>query len=193
MGEIPHAAIQEETYEYQAHTEGKMFVVTRTDIVNDDLGVIFELSQEIGRQGLRAIGDRVYQLLLSDAGTFFAALRNYISGADTVLSMESLATALSYLRTQVDADGKPVDIPVGSLVVPPQLEVMARAIINSIEIRPGTGNTKISVPTGNPLKGLATLEIEPRWRIRPFMRMRVRRAGISSAVPRCVRLSSSVS
>jgi hypothetical protein len=140
-----------------------MFSVTRKTIVDDDLGLIFELSQELGRQGRRVLSDLAYTALLSNkdraGATFFSVGNsNYETGADTALSVAGLAAALASMRNRVDGNGKPIDVPIAALVVPPALEVVARQLINSTIIDPGDAGG----PTANPFHQLATVEVEPR-------------------------------
>jgi hypothetical protein len=161
-GELKHAAIKEEFYVHKASTWGRLFTVTRQTIINDDLGVVFELAQELGRNGARSISDEVYRVLLANAGGFFAEAKdNLITGADTVLSIGGLSLAVRKFRGRTDADGKPIDVTPRVLVVPPDLEWIAKALVNSANLN-RTQSATDSEPTGNPLLNVAGVEVEPR-------------------------------
>jgi hypothetical protein len=161
-GELKYAGAQEDYYTMQADTYGRMFTVTRKTIVDDDLGVVMELAREIGRQGVRKISDVVYRLLLSNPSNFFhTSNSNYISGADTVMGFDGLEEAIQVFREQTDYEGNPIDVVPAVLVVPPAIEMTARALLNSAQLErsQATGDREA---TGNPLANLATLEVESR-------------------------------
>ena len=160
-GELKHSAAGEETYTHQADTYGKMFTIDRRDIVNDDLQAFTELFAEIGRQAPRKIADVCYTTLLGNAGSFFATgAGNYAEGAETALSVASLAAAVTLLRQQKSADGENIGLTARYLVVPPELEMLALTLINS-EFISRIADTD-ELPTGNPWRGRLELEVEPR-------------------------------
>lgn len=161
-GELQHGMLTEETYTRQAKTYGKMFGVTRKDIINDDLGVLMEIPAEIGRNAVRSISDAVYTLILNNTNDFFHSDNgNLITGADSALSYSGLEDAVKAFREIVDADGKPVDISPAIVSVPPALEMVARALLKSAELErsQATGDRE---PIGNPLEDIVKLEVEPR-------------------------------
>src|SRR5690606_2905891 len=128
-------------------------------IVNDDLGLIVELSREHGRQALRTVGDEIYKLLLSNADSFFAEPANLLTGATSALSFDSVSAAVKLFRSRTDSDGSPVDVEPAVLLVPPALEMSAKALIKSVTL---TLDSETAVPTGNPLLEMVTVEVEPR-------------------------------
>lgn len=99
--------------------------------------------------------------MLANAGTHFGTSNsNYTSGGSSALSGTSLATAVQKLRQQKDASGNTLDLLPAVLLVPPELEVTARGLLQSAEVsRVSTGDL---LPTGNTFNGLAKLEVEGR-------------------------------
>jgi hypothetical protein len=157
-GELKHGTVGEWTVQYSVDTFGKLLSVDRRDIINDDLGVFMDTSATQGRAAMRKLSDLVYEVMLANAGGFFGAGNgNYFDGADSVLAMDSLAKAITLMRTQRDDEGNDLDLKPAVLLIGPELEPTARALLNSEFIqRPE------NVPTGNSLKEAVSLEVEPR-------------------------------
>jgi Mu-like prophage major head subunit gpT len=84
---------------------------------------------------------------------------NLMTGVESALSAASLNTAIKMLRSMKDAEGSPLDLAPSVLLVCPELEQVARALLESSEVmRSGADN----LPTGNTTKNIATLVVEPR-------------------------------
>lgn len=158
-GDIRHATLGESTFEWEVDTYAKMLTVDRRDIVNDDMGVFDEVLPSFGRMSAKSLSDLVYTTLLGAGSSYFdAGLGNVLSGGTSALSSTSLGNAVKQLRKQTAANGSALDLQPAVLLVPPELEMTARALLNSAELWRSTDAT----PTGNPLNGLAKLEVEPR-------------------------------
>lgn len=160
-GHFDHGSIEEETYTWRVNTYGKQLQVDRRAIVNDDLGVFGEVLPAMGRAAARALNDLVAEVILGNSGSFWAtANSNYFEGAATALSATSLATAVKMLRQMTDAEGNLLDLEPRALLVPPELEVTGRELLESTELlRDGSADR---MPTTNVLAKLATLAVEPR-------------------------------
>ncbi|MFO0859084.1 MAG: Mu-like prophage major head subunit gpT family protein [Phycisphaerales bacterium] len=157
-GELKHGGADEATTQYKVDTYGKMFSIDRRDLINDDLSLFDSVARVMGQAAMRRLSDLVYDTLLSNAGAFFAAGNgNYITGADTNLSPDSLGRAIAAMITQRDAEGNDLDIRPVVLVVPPELQTTARAVLESEFIAAQT-----NLPTGNSLRKAVSLEVEPR-------------------------------
>ncbi|VTS01580.1 Uncharacterized protein OS=Isosphaera pallida (strain ATCC 43644 / DSM 9630 / IS1B) GN=Isop_2434 PE=4 SV=1 [Gemmata massiliana] len=144
-GKIKHGTAGQESYTRQAKTYAKMFALTRTDIVNDDLGAFDDLRTRLGRGSSKKF-NKIFWAKFINNGSFFTAGRtNYISGATTNLGTDGvgLGLAVQAFRKMKSptADGtKAVNAdtqnPVGSapggrpeiLLVPPELEGNAEVI-----------------------------------------------------------------
>lgn len=160
-GEIRHANVGEETITYKVTTYAKMLMLDRQHIINDDIAILDQIPTIFGRAAARKVADLVYTVLLSNPGGFFSAAHsNLITGAESGLSVASLAEAIAALRKQTDADGLPLDLVPRVLLVPPELEATARQVLNSVELYRSGGD---QLPAGNPFAGLnIALEVEPR-------------------------------
>ncbi len=157
-GELKHATLSEETGTFSVGTYGEVLQVSRQDIINDDAGVIRQTAAAFGRMAMRSLNDLVWSTILANAGNFFHAdNENLLTGADSDLDAASLANAIAAMRGQRDTDGNDLDILPQVLAVPPELEVTGRALLESLEIQAAEGE-----PSGNALKGAASLEVESR-------------------------------
>ncbi len=157
-GEFKHGGADEATTQYKVDTYGKMFSIDRRDLINDDLSLFDSVGRVMGQAAMRKLSDLVYDTLLANAGNFFAAGNgNYITGADTNLSPDSLGRAIAAMITQRDAEGNDLDLRPVVLVVPPELQTTARAVLESEYIAAQT-----NLPTGNSLRNAVGLEVEPR-------------------------------
>ena len=158
-GEIKHGTVGEWFAEYQVDTFGKMLSIDRRDIINDDLSVFDETARALGRAAMRKLSDLVYQVLLANAGAFFdAANGNYLDGAGSALSFDALASAITLMLVQRDDEGNDLDLRPATLLVPPELQTSAKALLESEFIQQIAERT----PTGNSLRQAVTIEVEPR-------------------------------
>ncbi|GMV98190.1 MAG: hypothetical protein AMXMBFR83_25420 [Phycisphaerae bacterium] len=150
-GELKHGAVDEETFTNQAKTYGRMFSITRTDLINDDLGALTALPRRIGRGGALKLNKVFWTAFLDNAAFFTEARGNYKAGADTALSVDGLTDAELLFLEQKDAEGSPLGITPKVLLVPPALLVRGTQLMNSTELRDTTANTKYV--TSNPHAG----------------------------------------
>jgi len=157
-GELKHGGIAEAVMTFKVDTFGKLLSIDRRDIINDDLSLFEQTALAFGRMAMRKVSDLAYDTLLSNGGSFFSAEHgNLLSGADTALSVEALAKAIQAMQTQRDDDGNDLDIRPAVLLVPPELEVTAKAVLESEFIERAANE-----PTGNSLRRAVKLEVEPR-------------------------------
>jgi len=158
-GELKHGSTAEWTASYRVDTFGKILSIDRRDLVNDDLGVFDDTARAFGRAAMRRLNDLVFQVLLDNAGGFFSlANGNLLEGVDKVLSIDSLAEAITAMLTQRDDEGNDLDLRPRTLLVPPELQPTAKAILESEFIQ----QIAEKQPTGNSLRRAVSMEVEPR-------------------------------
>ena len=130
-GVIKHGTVGEESFTRSVETYAKMFSLTRTDIINDDLSAFDDLRNRIGRGGAIKLNDLFWVTFLGNLGTIFTSGRtNYISGATTNLGTDGVGLGLGQKawrqRTSPVADGsKRLSGTAKFLLVPPELETIA--------------------------------------------------------------------
>jgi len=156
-GELKHGTLGEESYTNKADTYGLMLSIDRRDIINDDLGAITAVPRKLGRGSGLKINDVFWTTFLSNAAFFTAGNKNFISGADTALSIDGLTKAEVTFMDQVDGDGKPVGVMPAVLLVPTALSAIGTQLFKSVELRDTTASTKY--PVSNPHQGKFRVEV----------------------------------
>lgn len=152
-GELKHAKAGEETYTNQADTYGKIFSLTRKDMLNDDLGAVSQVRRRLGRGAALKLNDVFWTEFLDDATFFASGNNNYFDGASSTLQSSSLQTAVQKFRDQTDPDGKPLGVEPAILLVPTALEVDADELYVSTTNNTGGSSTKAKVPNRNTFAG----------------------------------------
>jgi hypothetical protein len=137
-GELKNAAASDETRTISAETYGIMTSVTRTDLINDDLGALTVVPQRIGRGGALKLNDVFWAEFLNDS-TFFTVAKGNKKTGSTALGLAGLKESLALYRKLKDSDGKPMATQPRVLLTPVDLEITAAELMNSIQI--SSGNT----------------------------------------------------
>jgi len=111
-GQIKHGTVGEESYTRQARTYAKMFALSRTQIINDDMSAFDDLRNRIGRGAAKKLNKVFWAKFLDNSSFFTAGRGNYITGSTTTLLADNVGLGLALdafdaLRTPT-ADGKKV-------------------------------------------------------------------------------------
>ena len=152
-GKLTHGTTGEESYTNKIETYGKMYAITRQDIINDDLSALSSIPQKLGRGGALAINDAFWTAFLDNSSFFASGNNNYFEGSSTNLQSSSLKTAVQKFRKQVDADGKPLAVAPKFLLVPPEVEVDADELYTSTNLNSGGSSTTAKIPNRNVFAG----------------------------------------
>ncbi|WP_297409630.1 prohead protease/major capsid protein fusion protein [uncultured Alistipes sp.] len=155
--EIKYTTLKEskETIHVESFAEGIRF--TRQAFVNDDLGVFSIIPSAFVRHWNTTRGDLVWELVtengkMSDNKTLFHADHgNLISGA---LNETSLAAGKTALAKQTDVAGALIRVLPRYLVVPPELEIVAKKLV--------TATTPAKSDDVNVFAGAFDVIVEPR-------------------------------
>ncbi len=156
-GELKHGSLGEESYTNKADTYGLLLSIDRRDIINDDLGAITTVPRKLGRGSGLKINDVFWAIFLANSGFFKTANKNYLTGADTALTIDGLSKSEEGFLNQVDSDGKPIGIMPQVLLVPTGLSAIGTMLHKSLEIRDTTASTKY--PVANPHQGKFRTEV----------------------------------
>jgi hypothetical protein len=156
-GELKHGTLGQEQYTNKADTFGLLLSIDRRDMINDDLGAITLVPRKLGRGSGLKINDVFWTIFLANSSFFTSGNKNYISGADTALTIDGLTKAEVTFLDQVDSDGKPIGIMPAILLVPTALSAMGTQLFKSLEIRDTTASTKY--PIANPHQGKFRSEV----------------------------------
>jgi hypothetical protein len=156
-GELKHGTLGNEQYTNKADTFGLLMSIDRRDVINDDLGAITLTPRKLGRGSGLKINDVFWTIFLGNSDFFKAANKNYLTGADTALTIDGLTKAEVAFLDQVDSDGKPIGIMPAIILVPTALSAMGTQLFKSVEIRDTTSSTKY--PIANPHQGKFRSEV----------------------------------
>ncbi|MCL4198992.1 MAG: hypothetical protein KJZ69_16000 [Phycisphaerales bacterium] len=156
-GELKHGSLGEEQYTNKADTYGLLLSIDRRDIINDDLGAITTVPRKLGRGSGLKINDVFWTIFMANSDFFKVGNKNFLSGADTVLSIDGLTKAEVAFMDQVDGDGKPLGMLPAILLVPTALSAIGSQLFKSMELRDTTASTKY--PVSNPHQGKFRVEV----------------------------------
>lgn len=156
-GELKHGKLSEQKYSNKADTYGQILMLTRHDIINDDLSAFMDIPRQMGRSGAESIDDLFFTLLLKNTPAFFSgANSNLLTGADTAFGPDSLTTAKTTFRKQKAGPGgkpkdqKPINIRPEYLVVPVELETEAELLMGSAQLMIDAQGSPTKIPVDNP-------------------------------------------
>lgn len=155
-GELKHGGVSEESYTNAAKSYGKMFAVTRQDLINDDLGALTALPQRIGRGAALKLNEIFWTAFLDNSSFFASGNSNYYAHAASVLSSAALVVVEQKFLDQVDADGKPLGISPAILLTPTSLSRTAKELMSSSNFVAGGDSTGSQIPSTNTWQGAYT-------------------------------------
>lgn len=156
-GELKHGTLGNEQYSNKADTYGLLLSIDRRDIINDDLGAITTVPRKLGRGSGLKINDVFWTTFLANTGFFTVGNKNFLSGTDTVLTIDGLTKAEVAFMDQTDSDGKPIGIMPAIALVPTALSAVGSQLYKSLELRDTTANAKF--PIANPHQGKFRVEV----------------------------------
>ncbi len=153
-GELKSAELGEDAFTNKVETYGRMITLTRQMLINDDLGAFLQIPRIIGRMSALKREEALFELLLSNPGSFFSAGNsNFLSGAATALSIDSLTQAEQAFLDQTDSEGKPILLAAKTLLVPTSLKVRAQQLMTETRVNELPASAK---PANNPHVGKFT-------------------------------------
>ena len=144
-GEIPHGELDEEVYTHQLATRGLMLVLTRQQIINDDLQALMDLGTNLGNTAVRSREKLVFTTLQDNSDTFFQtsptfATAGYRSNQMTgALTPGNLITAEKKFWAQTDKLNNPILVAPQILLVPTTLKHDAVVLtqMRTVNVRDG--------------------------------------------------------
>jgi phage head maturation protease len=161
-GELPLISMTEEAYSNRARTRGFVTMLTREQILNDDLNAFAAIPRLAARHGYLAREKAVIALLAGSSGTghFSSGNGNFFSGADTALGVASLTRAHQTFLGFTDTNGEPIGVTPSILLAPPGLAVLAQQLFADRYVNQ-TPASNAAATDGNPHAGLFTPVVSP--------------------------------
>jgi len=135
----------------QVGTKGLAIGYSRQMIINDDLNGLVNLASGMGRAAARQIEIDFFTLFnsnptMGDGVALWATARgNYTTSSGTALSLTSLKVADAIFDKLTDLSGNYIALEGGLLVVPSELKLLAREILQSVTDWTGSNSRKKNV------------------------------------------------
>lgn len=136
-GEIKHGTLGEVTYSNKADTYARMLAITRTDIINDDLGALTAVPRRLGRGAMLMLNHIFWTAFLNN-GSFFVSTNNNHNEAVADMTVGGLKATELIFMSQTDPDSKPLGIQPEIILVPTALKAAALTLMNSERLIDGT-------------------------------------------------------
>lgn len=138
-GEFTHTTRAEAGETMSLKTFGRAINVSRKLMIDDDLGLLGDMTSAMGQAAAQTEADELVKLLtgnpeMSDGQPIFHASRaNLGTGAGSALSEAALSAGRKHMRTVKGLDGKTIiDAKPRYLIVSPDLETTAEKLLASI-------------------------------------------------------------
>jgi len=152
-GEIKHGKVGETVYTNQVGTYAKMFGISRTDIINDDLGALTGVPMRLGRGAALALNKIFWTIFLNNSNFFKSGNSNVSTGGGSALSIDGLTAAEKVFLKQTDPDGQPLGIEPRILLVPVELKSTAASLMTSELVVSGNTALASGLPNKNIFQG----------------------------------------
>ena len=131
----------EDGHSWRIYSYGARFAFTREMLINDDLGILLEMLNEMVEDVATYQNRLVYDLLqnrgefkeykFSDGKPVFDTSHGNYDAVGSAISTEALSKAKVAMSRQKDKNGKSIRVTPKHLLVPVELEVKALEILNS--------------------------------------------------------------
>jgi hypothetical protein len=153
------------------NTFGRLFSLSRRAIINDDMNQLRDRPAAMGRAAARTLAKDAVKPVVEnrtayDSQALFHA--NHGNLLSLALSEDALGQAMTKMRIQTDPNGNRIGLVAKTLVIPPELQLTARRILNSTSIpQPSQGSaadihatTVVGRGGDNPLQGAIDYVVE---------------------------------
>jgi phage major head subunit gpT-like protein len=141
----------------QAKTYGRISSITRTDIINDDLGALTAVPRRLGRGAALKFNQVFWAAFESSNSSYYQAAS---AAAGNALAIGSLETAYTAYGSLTDPDGHPLGITPKILLVPVGLSITANKIQTGNTLLAsslGSTSSRVVEPQANVLAGKFTI------------------------------------
>lgn len=131
-GELKDLSIGEESYTRQVGTRGAVLRLSRTDIINDDLGAFARNANGLARKAYSTREKAMFKVVnVTGAGSthFTAARGNYLTG--TAFGIAGVGLAIAAFRGLTGPDGDPIMVEPALMLVTPTNEEASRQTLMS--------------------------------------------------------------
>ena len=132
-GDLQHVALVEDAYSNKLETYGMMLTISRTHIIDDELGLVRQAIFNMGNSARNAVEKQLYLQVMEAADNFYTAAKgNRLTSSP--LSLNTLGQARAALAKMTNAAGDPLGTEGRYLLVPSELEPTANQIFTSTTV-----------------------------------------------------------
>jgi phage major head subunit gpT-like protein len=159
-GKLKSADAADATRTLQAKTYGRISSITRTDIINDDLGALTAVPRRLGRGAALKFNSVFWTEFQVGATANATYYQGATAASGNALAIGAVETAYGAYRSLTDPDGNPLGITPKILLVPVGLRITADKIqTGNTLLASSLGSTsgKVLEPQANVLAGKFTI------------------------------------
>lgn len=169
-GELSHGQFSDQNFPIQADTSGEVAVIDRKSFIDDDLGAFASLPMHWAMAAAGSIDHEFFTLLLASQGTFFAAgNNNYLTGAGTAFSIDSVSDVRAAFRKikvapkigAVEGKSRFLNINPSIFLLPPELEADGDILVSSAQVMTDGNASAKKLPVDNPHRGKYSVAVAP--------------------------------
>lgn len=129
-GALEHGYLKDAERGISASTKGKLIILTRKQLINDDLGAFLRLPKMMGQDAAKTFVADFWALFVNNSDDFFHADNNNIDETGGV-SSETYKTMTKLFRSQKDPNGDPIALSARYIIVSPDEEDTALTLAQS--------------------------------------------------------------
>lgn len=133
--EYKYGQISDRGVTYSVATYGKLFVISRKAIVNDDLNALTMIPYGMGRAAMRTVGDIAYYPLLqnpqqADGKALFSPEHKNLAATGKALDVPSFGAGVTAMGTHKNGEGQALNIRPSYLITPIALQAPAFQLLH---------------------------------------------------------------
>lgn len=162
-GVLEHGRMGDQSFTVQTRTFGKIYGITRTERINDDINAYLGKFITIGQTTPKTVEQLAYYTLLKNLATYFTAAKgNLMTGVETAYSQEAIKAVRKAYRNRVGFDKQPISSTPDRVIVGTTLEDIAETLFTK-------DHPVLSYKTGkdNEIR-FQTMDNDVKGRLRPI-------------------------
>lgn len=133
--EYKYGQISDRGVVYSVATYGKLFVISRQAIVDDNLNALTMIPYGMGRAAMRTVGNIVYHPLLenpqqADGNALFSTAHKNLAASGKALDVASFGAGVTAMGTHKNSEGQALNIRPAYLITPIALQAPAFQLLH---------------------------------------------------------------
>ncbi len=154
-GEYKYGSLDDDQEQYQLAKYGKLFMITREAVINDDLSSMTAVPMKMGESASRKVGDVAWAVFtananMGDGNALFSAAHSNLAGAGAGLSVTTLGAATEAMALQKDQrDLRRLNIRPNYYISPVALQTSSEVFFQSNLIGTQANPSQVNIFSGN--------------------------------------------